>query len=516
MIAWLATVAIMVMIQSALLYIVADTVTRLQRSMTATFRSSMLQAVLGLALILPILDVVFGACFTDRSFPRPTISVTSMSIGVFAPSGEFVRRDVSASRIGHITMTEELRRSLLAIEASALWFIEVSLLAVWALGAVSMMTSIIGGLVRCSILRRRLAGYLEGDWSRRSYRRPFDVAISERVVIPCFVGIFKPLVLLPARLPQSLTRNELAAVVEHEATHVQRFDDWWVLLADLGRAFAFYNPVVHIVVHSLALQREVACDDRAIEILGDKIAYASMLVHVACDFSSWRSSPSPGLYRRENQLVKRIEELLLPAHASTERSGTRSLLSICALTTVCVGTAFVSSPVTASAIGFQRSSIMAFPENVPIAAATYRSFEQQLATMGYAPVSRSTMKTLLHHRVDAAYVASMNAIAHRRLSPDALILLRDHRVDPEYIDSLAKAGVYIPFDFLISARDHRVDASFARSIIDAGMAHPTVEELVRFRDHDVTAAFIAEVALRKGASILAEPDELVRLRDLSR
>jgi hypothetical protein len=71
---------------------------------------------------------------------------------------------------------------------------------------------------------------------------------------------------------------------------------------------------------------------------------------------------------------------------------------------------------------------------------------------------------------------------------EALVKLRDHGVDPEFIESMKRAGYGgLSADQLIVLRDHGVDAEYVQHVrrLFANGHKPTVDELIRLRDSGI-------------------------------
>jgi hypothetical protein len=102
------------------------------------------------------------------------------------------------------------------------------------------------------------------------------------VAVPAVAGILEPRVLVPAaalRWP----REWLVAALAHEAAHVERRDLGWLQLARLLRAVLWFHPAAWWLARRLAVEAELACDERAVGAGIDPIAYAGALVGIAGD-----------------------------------------------------------------------------------------------------------------------------------------------------------------------------------------------------------------------------------------
>jgi len=92
--------------------------------------------------------------------------------------------------------------------------------------------------------------------------RSVRISICQAVATPMLVGLFRPVVLLPSI---RLDSEELTFILKHELVHLKRGDLWFKLSVMLATALHWFNPVVYLVVRSLAAQCELACDERVLQ-----------------------------------------------------------------------------------------------------------------------------------------------------------------------------------------------------------------------------------------------------------
>jgi CubicO group peptidase (beta-lactamase class C family) len=104
-----------------------------------------------------------------------------------------------------------------------------------------------------------------------------------------------------------LTDEETRHLLLHELAHLNRRDDWALLIERTIEAFCWWHPVVRWVGSRLEQEREEACDQLA--ATGEEPRrYASTLVHLAEISKAAGSRLAPGALR--GQLSRRVEALL--------------------------------------------------------------------------------------------------------------------------------------------------------------------------------------------------------------
>ena len=93
-------------------------------------------------------------------------------------------------------------------------------------------------------------------------------------------GLFRPTVLLSTWMVEHLDRRELEAVLAHELEHVARRDYLIIWLATVLRDAFFYLPTTWTAYRQLQQEKELACDDLAVDATHRPLALASALAKV--------------------------------------------------------------------------------------------------------------------------------------------------------------------------------------------------------------------------------------------
>lgn len=155
---------------------------------------------------------------------------------------------------------------------------------------------------------------------RVGLRIPPRVCISEKIREAIVIGLWRPLILLPASWLTEMTPEALEAVIAHELAHVRRLDLWVNLLQRLMETLLFYHPAVWWLSRRVSLEREMCADDLAVGATNERLAYAAALEqlglmrlgHTATQFGA-------GMGGRPMILLKRVENIL-GASSSNKRA----------------------------------------------------------------------------------------------------------------------------------------------------------------------------------------------------
>ncbi len=152
-------------------------------------------------------------------------------------------------------------------------------------------------------LLRRLA-------TRLRIHRPIQLLESVIVEVPTVIGWLKPVILLPVASINSLTVQQLEAILAHELAHIRRADYAVNLVQSLIETLLFYHPAVWWMSARIRQEREHCCDDLATTISGDAVAYVAALVRMEelrCE------AREVALAARGGDLMSRVRRLLVPS-----------------------------------------------------------------------------------------------------------------------------------------------------------------------------------------------------------
>jgi len=138
-----------------------------------------------------------------------------------------------------------------------------------------------------------------------------SIALSDGVQSPGLAGLFRPVILLPADILSWTSREQRTAILRHEFAHLKRRDHIVSRFQSALRSLLFFHPLLRYADHQLSLEREIACDERVLDLGAEPKAYAQAIlkaaersfltdvVHQAASFNSRRT-----LERRIEMIMK--------------------------------------------------------------------------------------------------------------------------------------------------------------------------------------------------------------------
>lgn len=122
----------------------------------------------------------------------------------------------------------------------------------------------------------------------------------------------RSIVLLPQRLLDSLTSDELAMVMAHEFVHIKRRDNWVRILEVAVGIVYWWHPLVWWARRGIHTAEEECCDGDVLRLLPDKRhEYGAALLHTAEFLSGLKSPPRlASVFGQTPNLKGRIEMIL--------------------------------------------------------------------------------------------------------------------------------------------------------------------------------------------------------------
>lgn len=232
------------------------------------------------------------------------------------------------------------------------------------------------------------------------------VILCESALEPGILGVFHPVLLLPAGISERLNDEQLNAILIHELCHVRRRDNLASSLHMLIEAVFWFYPLVWWIGARLVDERERACDEEVLKMGTDPQVYAEGILNV-CNF--YLESPlfcAAGV--TGSTLKKRIEAIMSHRTASKLELPKKVLLGA-------VGMAAVLGPVVFGALNpvsirAQSQAQSTRPIVPSFEAVTIKPNETGEPTRAYEPERFMATNLSLHALIAMAYGAGGSEI----------------------------------------------------------------------------------------------------------
>jgi beta-lactamase regulating signal transducer with metallopeptidase domain len=442
----------------------------------------------------------------------------------------------------------------------------------WLLGVACLSTRTMGGWRLIQRLRRSaLVEAPEAVYAnfvrlceRLGITQQVSLSISQHIQGPLAIGVVRSLVILPASALMALTPAQLEAVLAHELAHVRRADYLWNLIQTMVETLLFFHPAVWWLGSRLRQQRELCCDDVAVQSCADPLVYATALLRLE-ERRSQRLSLAMALdgHKPWSGLGVRIARIL--GETNGEKSP-RELVPI-PLAAICALFLLVLLPMPHLFAGLRKNvqaqttppavsapplltnapKAMNLPAPVvssvvhdasPVLPRVQVAFVPAAANDGAAAIATEAQGTGQGTGEgagsgagngsggsggNAEQAATVDAPAHKPDYIDAMraagydvdidkyVAMKVQGITPEYAQAMAKVGFGKPTaDDLIAMKVQGVTPEYVSELRTAGLQPSSIHDLVSYRIFKVTPEFVA--AMKAAGFDSIPPDKLVALR----
>ncbi len=275
----------------------------------------------------------------------PLVTFGLLLLNSDAPDQTYAHAIVENHQIlTHITLSEPtmpwINRLAESFDRSLPW-----VLAAWLTGTTLLLCRLNMGL----IVARRMKSIATipvtiefqavfHDLTRRlGIVRTVTLVNSALVQVPIVIGWLRPAVLLPVGCLTGLSTLQIEAIFVHELAHIRRHDYLVSIFQSIVEAVLFYHPAVWSVSKQIRREREDCCDDLAVKVSGDPLAYAKALSFLE---EQRGSLPAAALGANGGVLAMRIKRLLgyKEAPAYSWLTAATLLAVVVASAALCVGT----------------------------------------------------------------------------------------------------------------------------------------------------------------------------------
>lgn len=188
----------------------------------------------------------------------------------------------------------------------------------WFLGLLVMALKMLGSLAYVQRLKNYQTRPLAPKWQQKlaglqqqlAFTKPVKLLESVRVKVPVAIGYLKPVILMPIGAVNGLSEKQVEAILAHELAHIYRHDYLFNLVQTVVETIFFYHPALWWIGNNVRAERENCCDDIALNLCGDSVAFANALAEL--EEMTYVQNPALALAfnGRNGSLLGRIKRLV--------------------------------------------------------------------------------------------------------------------------------------------------------------------------------------------------------------
>lgn len=210
---------------------------------------------------------------------------------------------------------------------------------IWLVGMLLFALRLVGSLVYLQYIKRRHLYPLAEQWQQRVQHLTQQLGINKKITVfssalvraPQVIGYLKPIILFPVGTVNSLTVEQVEAVLLHELAHIQRHDFLFNLLQSVVEMLYYFNPAVWVLSRHIRTEREKCCDDLVLKNGSQSLVYANALLILQEQQFYYNSMAIQLVGSHKSQLYQRVQRILSP-HSSTKFSAMKKIFSIVTIT----------------------------------------------------------------------------------------------------------------------------------------------------------------------------------------
>lgn len=290
--------------QSAVLFGFALLVLKL-RALNTEARSWLLLAIFALAAIAPLATLLPDTFLSAsiKAAPSRTVAVKAEeAVPAVFPSDAQRHATLDAEKLDPDTLHLQIPKTLSSVLA-----------LIWLLGSIWQSMRLFDGWNQARRLRRSAqpAPALE---ALIADALPSGTTIAITAVDgPLVTGLFRPTILVPRYLAETLDDATLRGILLHEIAHLRRGDLWLALMQRVALTVFWWSPFLRLIGMHLELAREMACDARAAQCCGGNVDYAGALltsVEKLLELDQRPALLAAGMFGQRSHLALRIDGLI--------------------------------------------------------------------------------------------------------------------------------------------------------------------------------------------------------------
>lgn len=257
-----------------------------------------------------------------RSQSRYLLCCSALGLSVAAPILTFVSFSVSPDRGAMVTPVSAVASVFSAVSpvvtmlpsSRGAAIVLPWIVLAWMIGVFARAFWTTSSWVAVRRLARSAEPPMDAIWVRvlehlqRDLRgdRHVGLRLSGLVDVPCVIGWLRPIILLPPAACLGLSPQQMEAVLAHELAHINRHDFLINILQRMAETLLFYHPGAWWISRQIRIEREHCCDDAAVSVCPDVVAYA----HALAALEMSRHAAAPLVAATGGDLVGRIRRLL--------------------------------------------------------------------------------------------------------------------------------------------------------------------------------------------------------------
>ena len=141
-------------------------------------------------------------------------------------------------------------------------------------------------------------------------KKEIILAESKKIAVPVVVGFFKPMIIFPFGMLNSLSIDEVEAIMLHEISHIKRNDYLINVCVHIVEIIFYFHPAIWWISAKIRAEREYACDDIALSMDIQPLDYVKTLYKLEQTKQTNIPALSMSFAEDRHQLLNRVKRIL--------------------------------------------------------------------------------------------------------------------------------------------------------------------------------------------------------------
>ena len=243
-------------------------------------------------------------------------------------AGNTVKLEQNTPNETHLPALTPTRIPVETNQAARAFPIRAVLAAVWFVGVVFVMARLAVGWYGLRRIRLSTEPVSQNERIVNLNGQKLRILVTSRVRGPVCFGVLRPVILLPKKMYEKSTEEDLRMVLNHELAHIERRDCLINLFQRIVEATFFFHPLVLYASSQLTQQREQICDNYVLKKGVPVMDYVKLLSRIAEQGLEKTWLHAVALF--EGRLAQRVRLLLDPKHSNHTKASRWSTV-VCAI-----------------------------------------------------------------------------------------------------------------------------------------------------------------------------------------
>ena len=454
--------------------------------------------------------VRYGIALTTLALmPIAAIATFVEQQRLVAPQSEMGQL-ITASQLGsiHTTVVTQMQFAAPLVEQSEIWIAWNAdrllpwIDGLWFGGVFLLALRSFGGWLKLERIRKGavipVPPELELSFHRMKQRLKIGhtaaLYLSEHVISPLAMGVWRTAVILPAAAVTQLSPEQIEAIFAHELAHIRRWDYLCNLMQVAVECLLFFHPAVWWISRRTRDLREVCCDEVATRSCVDPIVYAETLLRLE-EQRVDTSRLATAFQGRGGSLLNRVRQVLGEQiiMESKPMSGMRLAIASAVIMALLIG------PRVAEALKGNGNSSAASTNSVVNITPSQIEAVSSTADQSSQETSSAEPAAMPSPSPQPAPAPAPTAMPEPPAAP-AELSQESQEKGSDFIDSMRAAGYPLDLnkdlDTLVSLRSVGVTSEYAHQMAKAGLGTPSLHDLISLKAQGVTPEYVSALKVQ--------------------